>query len=98
MLILEQHRERLIVVLNLTTVIFANRTYAVLKRKFSDLGVGEPDPRAADLLDVRPPDLDWVPLAKDGSPGTCATTLDTFGKALQMRFQNEGPMLVEVRL
>jgi hypothetical protein len=33
--------------LNITTVVFANRDYAVLKREFSSLGVSSPGPRAA---------------------------------------------------
>ncbi len=85
--------------LNITTVIFANRSYAVLKREYSSLGVGEPGRRAADLFDIGRPDLDWVSLAKGmGVPGTRVTTLDTFVKALQEGFQAEGPMLIEVRL
>jgi acetolactate synthase-1/2/3 large subunit len=85
--------------LNITTVIFANRAYAVLKREFSGLGVGEPGPRAADLFDMGRPDLDWVSLAQGmGVPGTRATTLDTFVMALREGFQAEGPMLIEVRI
>src|SRR5271165_1532278 len=50
--------------LKVTTVVFANRAYAVLKREFSGLGVGNPGPRAAALFDIGRPDLDWVHLAK----------------------------------
>ena len=41
--------------LNVTTVVFANHSYAVLKREFSGLGVGAPGPRAADLFDIGRP-------------------------------------------
>lgn len=85
--------------LNVTVVVFANRVYAVLKREFSGLGAGDPGRRATDLFEINRPDLDWVLLAKGmGVPGTRATTLDTFARALGEGFENEGPMLIEVRL
>ena len=85
--------------LNVTTVVFANRDYAVLKREFSYLGVGNPGPRAADMFEIGRPDLDWVHLAKGmGVPGTRVTSLDAFGKALQAGFEAEGPTLIEVPL
>jgi acetolactate synthase-1/2/3 large subunit len=85
--------------LRITIVIFANRTYAVLKREFSNLGVGNPGPRALDLFEIGRPDLDWVSLAKGmGVPGTRVSSLDVFGKALREGFESDGPMLIEVGL
>jgi acetolactate synthase I/II/III large subunit len=85
--------------LKVTTVVFANRAYAVLKREFSGLGVGNPGPRAADLFDIGRPDLDWVLLAKGmGVPATRPTSMDAFAKALREGFESGGPTLVEVRL
>jgi len=85
--------------LNVTTVVFANRDYAVLKREFSGLGVGNPGPRATDLFEIGRPDLDWTLLAKGmGVPGTRVTSLDAFGKALRAGLDNEGPTLIEVPL
>ena len=83
--------------LRVTTVVFANRAYAVLKREFAGLGVGEPSPRVADLFDIGRPNLDWVFLAKGmGVPGTRATSLDAFARALREGFESQGPMLIEV--
>ena len=85
--------------LKITTVIFANRTYAVLKREFSYLGVGEPGPKAKELFEIGRPDLDWVHLAKGmGVPAKRVTSLDEFGKALKAGFEGEGPTLIEVPL
>jgi acetolactate synthase-1/2/3 large subunit len=85
--------------LKVTTVIFANRAYAVLKREFSGLGVGDPGPRAANLFDIGRPDLDWVLLAKGmGVPASRVTSLDAFAKALREGFESGGPTLVEVPL
>jgi acetolactate synthase-1/2/3 large subunit len=85
--------------LNVTTVVFANRDYAVLKREFSYLGVGNPGRRALDMFEIGRPDLDWVQLAKGmGVPSTRVTSLDAFGKALKEGFASEGPTLIEVPL
>ena len=85
--------------LKVTTVVFANRTYAVLKREFSYLGVGDPGPRANEMFEIGRPDLDWVQLAKGmGVPGNRVGSLDEFGKALRAGLEGEGPMLIEVPL
>jgi acetolactate synthase-1/2/3 large subunit len=85
--------------LNITTVVFANRDYAVLKREFSYLGVGSPGPRAAAMFEIGRPDLDWVALAKGmGVPGIKVNSLDAFGKALRAGMEGEGPSLIEVPL
>jgi acetolactate synthase-1/2/3 large subunit len=85
--------------LNVTTVVFANRDYAVLKREFSYLGVGNPGARALDMFEIGRPDLDWVQLAKGmGVPGTRVNSLDAFGKALQAGMDSEGPTLIQVPL
>jgi acetolactate synthase-1/2/3 large subunit len=85
--------------LNVTTVVFANRDYAVLKREFDYLGVGSPGPRAASMFDIGRPDLDWTLLAKGmGVPGARVSSLDAFGKALRAGLEGEGPTLIEVPL
>ena len=85
--------------LNVTTVVFANRSYAVLKREFSYLGVGEPGERANAMFEIGRPDLDWTLLAKGmGVPGIRVDSLDAFGKALRAGFEGEGPTLIEVPL
>ena len=85
--------------LNVTTVVFANRDYAVLKREFSYLGIGSPGPRALDMFEIGRPDLDWVQLAKGmGVPGIRVSSLEAFGKALRAGLEGEGPTLIEVPL
>lgn len=85
--------------LNVTTVVFANRDYAVLKREFSYLGVGNPGTRALDMFEIGHPDLDWVRLAKGmGVPAMRVSSLEAFGKALRTGLEGEGPTLIEVPL
>jgi len=83
--------------LNITTVVFANRSYNVLKREFSGLGVGSPGPRALSLFEIGRPDLDWVAMAKSmGVPGSRVDSLDAFIKALREGLTTEGPTLIQV--
>jgi acetolactate synthase-1/2/3 large subunit len=85
--------------LKVTTVIFANREYAVLKREFSNLGLGNPSARVLNLFEIGRPDLDWSLLAKGmGVPATRVSDLDAFAGALQESLKGEGPTLIEVRL
>src|SRR5271154_261439 len=85
--------------LKITTVVFANRDYAVLKREFSYLGVGNPGQRALDMFEIGRPDLDWVHLAKGmGVPGVRVSSLEGFAKAVREGLESEGPSLIEVPL
>jgi acetolactate synthase-1/2/3 large subunit len=85
--------------LKITTVIFANRDYAVLKREFSYLAVGDPGRRALDMFEIGRPDLNWVSLAKGmGVPARRVDSLEGFAKALREGFESQGPSLIEVPL
>ena len=84
--------------LKVTTVVFANRDYAVLKREFSYLG-GQPGQRARDMFEIGRPDLDWVQLANGmGVPGIRINSLQEFANALRAGLVGEGPKLIEVPL
>jgi acetolactate synthase I/II/III large subunit len=83
--------------LDVTTVVFANRSYAVLKREFSYLGVGEPGARALDMFDIGRPDLSFVELAKGmGVPGRRVGSLEEFAGAVRNGLEGDGPCLIEV--
>jgi acetolactate synthase-1/2/3 large subunit len=85
--------------LSITTVVFANHDYAVLKREYSYLGVGSPGTRATSMFEIGRPDLDWTLLAKGmGVPGIRVSSLDAFGKELRAGLEGEGPTLIEVPL
>ena len=85
--------------LKITTVVFANRAYSVLRREYESLGVGEPGEQASRMFDIGAPDIDWVSLAKGmGVPGRRVATLEQFVESLQAGFEEEGPSLVELPL
>ncbi len=81
--------------LNVTTVIFNNRSYAVLHGELRNVGA-VPGPTTHDIFDLDRPDLDWVAMA--GSMGVEAVRVDSadqFNTALAAGFRSSGPMLIE---
>ncbi|NDG34964.1 MAG: acetolactate synthase large subunit, partial [Betaproteobacteria bacterium] len=50
--------------LAITVVIFANRSYAILRGEFNAVGAGLPGQRAIDMLSLDRPVLDWVSIAQ----------------------------------
>jgi acetolactate synthase-1/2/3 large subunit len=85
--------------LNVTTVVFANRTYAILRHELTNVRAGTPGRKAADMLDINRPDLDWVALARGmGVPATRATTAEEFNKQFASSLSTQGPSLIEAVL
>jgi acetolactate synthase-1/2/3 large subunit len=83
--------------LDVTTVVFANRSYQILKGEFAGVEAGEPGEKAKDMLSLDNPTLDWVSLAKGmGVPGRSVTTAEDFYKALSDSVAGSGPRLIEV--
>src|SRR5207302_10785960 len=65
--------------LNVTTIVFANRIYQILRGEFDGVGAGEPGQRAQDMLKIDRPTPDWVALARVmGRAARAATTADQF--------------------
>jgi acetolactate synthase-1/2/3 large subunit len=85
--------------LDVTTVVFANRTYAILRHELAAVGAGTPGRKAADMLDIGRPDLDWVALARGmGVPASRATTAEEFNKQFAAGLAASGPYLIEAVL
>jgi acetolactate synthase-1/2/3 large subunit len=86
--------------LPVTTIIFANNTYAILKAEYSNMGAGAaPGPRALSMIDIDKPTIDWVAMANSmGVPATSVTTAEDFSKAMINSCREDGPVLIEVKL
>jgi acetolactate synthase I/II/III large subunit len=85
--------------LDITTVLFSNRTYQILKGELANVGAGNPGRKALDMLDLGRPDIDWVGLAKSlGVPGARVTDMDGFNRRFAEGVATPGPFLVEVLL
>ncbi|MEJ7929377.1 acetolactate synthase large subunit [Ramlibacter sp. AN1015] len=90
-----QAREQLDVV----TIIFSNRSYAILRNELKALGAGEPGRNARRMLELDQPPLDWVQLARGmGVEGTRATSAEAFREALRRALAEPGPHLIEAVL
>jgi len=85
--------------LDITTVIFANRSYAILRLELANVGAENVGRKALDMLDLGRPDLDWVALARGmGVPGARVTTMEEFNARLAEGLKTKGPYLIEAVL
>jgi acetolactate synthase I/II/III large subunit len=82
--------------LDVTTVIFSNRRYAILRMELARVGATSSGERARQLLDLSPPEIDFVALARGfGVPASRPETADAFSDALERAFREPGPHLIE---
>jgi len=85
--------------LDITTIIFANREYQILKAEYANMGFREIGPQALAMMEIDRPAIDFVSLAKGmGVPGFRVATADAFFRVLQKSCAEPGPMLIEVCL
>ena len=86
--------------LPITTIIFANNQYAILKAEYANMGAGTtPGPQAMAMIDIDRPTIDWVAMAKSmGVPGVCVDTAEGFHAAIVRSIDADGPVLIEVKL
>jgi acetolactate synthase-1/2/3 large subunit len=85
--------------LNITVLIFANRSYQILRGELTNVGVQNPGPRAIDMLSLDRPALDWVQMAR--SMGVTACRVDdceALETALDDGLSGGGPNLIEIML
>jgi acetolactate synthase-1/2/3 large subunit len=85
--------------LDITTIVFANNSYAILKAEYGNMGAGVPGARALSMIDIDRPRIDWLAMGKSmGVPGTAVETAETFHRAMADSAREPGPRLIEVRL
>jgi acetolactate synthase-1/2/3 large subunit len=84
--------------LDVTTVIFSNRAYAILKHEYANVGAVA-GPTATAMMSLGEPDLDWVKLAEGfGVEAARAATLEAFADLFQAANRRRGPFLIELML
>ena len=85
--------------LDITTVIFSNRAYAILNMELQRTGAPITGTTARDLLNLSRPDLDFTALAAGmGVPASRAVTTAEFTSQLQKALAEPGPHLIEAAL
>jgi acetolactate synthase-1/2/3 large subunit len=84
--------------LDVTTVVFANRSYAILNIELMRVGAAA-GPGALSMLDIGNPALDWVQLAGGmGVEAVRVDTLEAFDDAFAVAMRERGPRLIEAVL
>ena len=82
--------------LDVVTIIFANRSYAILHNELKMMGAGEPGRNARRMLDLDTPPVDWVSMATAmGVEAARATDARTFIDLLRAAVSRKGPFLIE---
>lgn len=88
-----QARERL----DVTTVVFANHSYAILNVELARVGARNVGPRALSMLDLHNPKLDFVRLAQGlGVEASRAESVEEFDDQFADAMSTKGPRLIEV--
>ncbi len=82
--------------LDVVTVIFSNRTYAILNGEMRNVGVNDVGRNARRMLNLDDPALDFVSMAKGmGVEGAKAETAEQLTDLLRGALSRRGPFLIE---
>jgi acetolactate synthase-1/2/3 large subunit len=85
--------------LDITVLIFANRSYQILRGELTNVGAGNPGPRAIDMLSLDRPALDWAQMARSmGVEACCVSDCDALEVAMEDGLSKSGPSLIEIML
>ena len=88
-----QAREKL----DVTTIVFANRSYAILGMELGRMANAKPSTRTGGLIDIGNPVIDWVGLARSmGVEGERVSSLRDLQQKLAASVRASGPRLLEV--
>jgi acetolactate synthase-1/2/3 large subunit len=82
--------------LDVTTVIFDNRSYAILNMELSRTGAGTGGPKALSMLDLAHPDLDFARIATGmGVDAVRVETAEDFTAAFERAMSTRGQHLID---
>jgi acetolactate synthase-1/2/3 large subunit len=83
--------------LDVTVVIYANRSYAILNVELARVGASGAGPKALSMLDLRNPEMNWVRIAEGlGVEASRATTSEEFASQYESAMKARGPRLIEL--
>jgi acetolactate synthase-1/2/3 large subunit len=85
--------------LDVTVVICANRSYAILNIELAHMGGTGAGPRTLSLLDLHNPEMNWSLIAQGmGVEASRATTSEEFAAQYASAMQRRGPRLIEAMI
>ena len=80
----------------MVTIVFSNRTYAILHGEMTNVGVNSIGENARRMLGLDHPALEWVALANGmGVEAARADTCERFDALLDSALSRPGPFLIE---
>jgi len=83
--------------LDVTTVIYANRSYAILNIELQRVGASGAGAKAMSMLDLHNPEMDWSRIATGfGIEASRASTCEEFAAQYASAMKQRGPRLIEV--
>lgn len=85
--------------LDVTVVIYANRSYAILNIELMRVGAQEVGQKALSMLDLHNPEMNWVKIAQGmGIEASRATTAEEFADLYCSAMKQRGPRLIEAMI
>jgi acetolactate synthase-1/2/3 large subunit len=85
--------------LDILTLVFANRTYQILRSEMRNVGVSPGGPKAEALTGIGNPRIDWMSLARSfGAEAFRAATADELSRHIDAALALQGPVVIEVAL
>ncbi|MEP3246936.1 MAG: acetolactate synthase large subunit [Sneathiella sp.] len=85
--------------LDVTVLVFANRSYNILHGELTNVGVQNPGPRALDMLTLDRPNLSWVQMASGmGVEAVSVNDLGQLAGAFKAGLERTGPFLIEIEM
>jgi acetolactate synthase-1/2/3 large subunit len=85
--------------LDVTVIIFANRSYAILNIELKRVGAIGAGPKALSMLDLHNPELNWVQIANGmGVEASRATSCAEFSAQYESAMKQRGPRLIEAMI
>ncbi|MEM8799358.1 MAG: acetolactate synthase large subunit [Pseudomonadota bacterium] len=85
--------------LDIVTVIFANRAYAILNVELGRVGVEHDTSRAKELFSLDRPELNFAEMAQSmGVPAKRVETTEAFNEVFAERMKAPGPFLIEAMI
>ena len=85
--------------LDVTVVIYANRSYAILNVELQRVGASGAGANALSMLDLHNPEMNWVKIAEGlGVEASRAVTAEDFASQYNSAMKQRGPRLIEAMI
>jgi acetolactate synthase-1/2/3 large subunit len=85
--------------LDITVVIYANRSYGILNIELQRVGAVASGSKALSMLDLHNPEMNWVQIAQGlGVEASRATTAEAFNDQYRSAMRSRGPRLIEAMI